>query len=210
MAKSVLKTTDELDSSPAVATGADEEVHEDPPSELTQAETFDVLSSQRRRFVLHYLARNEGQGTLRDLATIVAAWENGTSREELSSKLRTRAYTTLRQTHLPKMDDYGVIEYDSDSGTVVLTDAGDQLTAYLDSEPGADGRWWVYYLGVGLCGVLLGVLASGPFASILSGYSAALVTGTIVASLAVVQFVQTSTRRRYTDEIPEEDDVETS
>lgn len=178
-------------------------------TDLSQAQIFDVLSSQRRRFVIHYLLRNEGQGDLQEIATYVAAWENGTAPEDIESKLRTRAYTTLRQTHLPKMDEYGVIVFEPDSGDITLTPTGRLLREYLETRPGTETNWWLYYLGVGIIGAILGILASGPFVSLVSGYSAALLTSGAVAGLALVQFVHTTNKRRFTDEIPEEGDVDT-
>jgi hypothetical protein len=171
--------------------------------ELSQPEIFDVLCSQRRRFLVHYLLRNEGAGTLKEAATVVGAWENHTAPEELDPKLRTRAYATLRQTHLPKMDDYGVLTFDDDSGRIELSPTGAQLQEYLESRPGDDGNWWAYYLGVGILGAILGVLASGPFIADVPGPSAALITGGAVAGLALAQFVSTAANRRPSDEIPE-------
>ena len=197
-------TTPEKDSGGMAVIGADEHrSSEQPARELSQEEIFDVLSSQRRRFILHYLLQNEGGGSLKHVVTTVAAWENDTSPEELSSKLRTRAYTTIRQTHLPKMDEYGVVEYDPDSGDINLTPSGEILKQYLDEPPGSEENWWLYYLGVGIIGAILGVIASGPFLPPLTGDSAALLTAGAVSGLALVQFVRTNSRQRFSGEIPE-------
>lgn len=196
--------TPESDSMEVAVIGSTEQRREEQPGrELSHEEIFDVLSSQRRRFILQYLLQNEGEGRLKHVVTTVAAWENDTSPEELSSKLRTRAYTTIRQTHLPKMDEYGIVEYDPDSGDILLTESGEILETYLDEPPGSDDNWWLYYLGVGVLGAILGVIASGPFIPPLTGDSAALLTAGAVSGLALVQFVRTNSRQRFSGEIPE-------
>ena len=44
----------------------------------------------------------------------VAAWENDTTVERIGSTERKRVYTALRQSHLDRMADAGIIEYDVD------------------------------------------------------------------------------------------------
>lgn len=117
--------------------------------QLSQHVAFDVLSSRRRRYVLHFLFQDEdGQSDLRDLTMQLAAWENDVDRENVTSKQRMRVYTALRQSHLPKMDREGVVEFDTARGTVELTDEARQLEVYLDIVPHNEIPWSEYYLGL--------------------------------------------------------------
>jgi DNA-binding transcriptional ArsR family regulator len=127
-------------------------------STLSKDTIFSMLSNQRRRHVLHYLKRNEGPATIRDLAEQLAAWENGVAVQELTYKQRKRVYTSLHQTHLPKLDDCGVVEYNRDRGVITLTGRVSELDVYLEVVPKNDIPWSDYYLG--LAGVALALVVA--------------------------------------------------
>ncbi|WP_435114995.1 DUF7344 domain-containing protein [Halolamina sp. C58] len=92
---------------------------------------YSLLSSRRRRNVLHALYEAEGESTVADLARQLAAWETDQTPATISSKERKRSYTALRQTHLPKLAKHGLVEYDANRGTVRLTDSGRRFRPYL-------------------------------------------------------------------------------
>ena len=116
-----------------------------PDGGLSKGEIFDVLRNQRRRFVLQYLKRKGEPVELGDLATQVASWEYRTPCDEVSSEQRKRVYTTLQQTHLSKMHDAGIVDYDSDAGLINSTDQTADLNVYLEIVPGSELPWreWV-------------------------------------------------------------------
>lgn len=142
------------------------------PEPLSQDTIFSVLQNARRRYVIYYLVTHDGWVTSRDLADQVAAWENDDPVQELSYEQRKRVRTALYQTHLPRLDDAGVIEYDVRDGRLRPTD---QLTAYeryLDRvpEPTADDRSSRYVAAAfaataGLT-VLLGLLDVGGLVAV--------------------------------------------
>lgn len=109
-----------------------EDVRSEPINPLPKDETFHLLSNQRRRDALRYLADHDGSVDMRDLAEQVAAWEQGTTVQQLTSQERQRVYIALYQTHLPKLADHGVISYDQSRGTIERTERADQLEPYLD------------------------------------------------------------------------------
>lgn len=116
---------------------------------LSKGEIFEVLQNKRRRYVVQYLRRHGGPVDLGDLATQVASWEYQTPCDAITSKQRKRVYTTLQQTHLPKMDEVGIVAYDSDHGTITTTDQTHDLTVYLEIVPGGEFPWREYYLSIG-------------------------------------------------------------
>jgi len=75
---------------------------------LSKDLVFTMLSNGRRRHVIHYLKQRGERVTIRELSRQVAAWENGIETDALDYKQRKRVYTSLHQTHLPKLDDLGV------------------------------------------------------------------------------------------------------
>ncbi|MFC7021339.1 MULTISPECIES: DUF7344 domain-containing protein [Haloarcula] len=116
---------------------------------LSKGEIFDVLQNERRRYVLQYLRTNGGPVELGNLASDVAAKEYDCVPAEVSSAQRKRVYTTLQQTHLPRMHDAGIVEYDSENGVIDTTSHTNELTVYLEIVPGGEFPWREYYLSLG-------------------------------------------------------------
>lgn len=108
------------------------------PPTLTKDEIFDALKASRRRAVLRYLDENGGTATTGTLAEHIAAMENGVDVSAISSSQRKRVYVALYQAHLPRMADFGIVEYDSDRGYVKLCDRADRVLSYLYHDPDAD------------------------------------------------------------------------
>ncbi|WP_049972921.1 DUF7344 domain-containing protein [Haladaptatus cibarius] len=153
-------------------TPTDEDAH----VELSEDQIYHLLQNERRRNVLRYLHDADEQVSMRDIAEQVAAWENDITVQTLSSSERQRVYIPLYQSHLPKLDEEGVIEYDQSRGTVRKTPLADKLYDYLEPtqpttdeevEDDEDTHWERYYLGASglgatvLAGTTLGVT---PFA----------------------------------------------
>jgi len=117
-------------------------------------EVYDLLSNHRRRYVVHYCKRENGSATLSDLAEQVAAWEQDKALSEVTSAERKRVYTSLQQTHLDRMAEAGIVEFDGDE--IELTEKARELDVYLDIVPSSSIPWGVYYLGLsGLAAVVL-------------------------------------------------------
>lgn len=100
---------------------------------LSDDEIFEVLYNGRRRKILTYLLDHDGVSTAGEVAEHIAAIENDTTVQGLSSYERKRVYVGLYQNHLPMMDDIGIVEYDKNRGTVQLCECSKQLEPYLDS-----------------------------------------------------------------------------
>ena len=121
----------------------------EPATEVSEDELFDVLANQRRRFAVHLLKREEKDKLeIGDMAEQIAAWENGTDMAEITGDERKRVYTALQQSHLPKMDDAGVVEFNKDRGVVEPTPALQNVDLYMDVVEGREIPWSTYYLGL--------------------------------------------------------------
>jgi hypothetical protein len=163
---------------------------EEEEEKLSRDLVFDVLKNRRRRYALHYLRRAEGTVQLSELAEQVAAWENGIAVDAISAAERKRVYTALYQSHLPKLDDAGIVEYNQNRGIVELSSAADQLDMYLDLEVQPDVSWCNWYLGVTVAslGLLTGAwLGLPPF----SGVANVLLATVIVAAYGAVALAHT-------------------
>lgn len=120
---------------------------------LSQDVVFDLLSNPRRRYILSYLRREESAVDLVDLADEIAAWENDTPVEELTSQQRKRVYVSIYQTHVPKLEDAGVVTYDRESGLVGLSDRAVEIDQFLQGEEERP-PWQLYYLALAVAGAV--------------------------------------------------------
>jgi len=155
-----------------------------------------MLSNQRRRYVLYYLNHRPGPVSLRDLAEQIAAWENDCTIDDLEYKQRKRVYTSLHQTHLPKLDEMGIVNYDRDAGTITLADRASDLDAYLELVGEHDVPWCTFYLG--LSTIAAGFVAGAwldvfPFSSLPDLAFA----GGVVVMFAVAASVNSYLARRH-------------
>jgi DNA-binding transcriptional ArsR family regulator len=120
----------------------------DADDSLSKGEIFDVLQNERRRYTLQYLRENSGPVALGDLASHVAAMEYDCDSTDVSSAQRKRVYTTLQQTHLPRLDEAGIVEYDSDDNLISTTPQTQELTVYLEIVSAGEFPWREYYLSL--------------------------------------------------------------
>lgn len=137
--------------------------------ELTQDSVFDILSNPRRRYILYHLQEADGAVELGDLSTEIAAWENDVEPDELTAQQRKRVYVSLYQTHVPKMADTDVIEYDQEESTVQLSAGWPTVRQSLGVDESEARNWELYYLGLSIVSALLiaaTVLDVGIFQSV--------------------------------------------
>lgn len=158
------------------------------PETRSKDSILEVLSNQRRRFTIHYLKQQNGeQVTVSELAEQVASWEYGKDPGQLTHQERKRVRNALRQFHLQKMAEHGFVEYDSQRGTVRLSEMAQETNIYLDSLTGREIPWGLYYLGLSalyticLTGLLLGLPPFTVFSPLTWGVFS--VTALVISSL---------------------------
>jgi hypothetical protein len=159
---------------------------------LDEETIFDILSNRRRRQVIYYLQEHGGQAPLREVANAVAGWEEDEPSESVAEKDRRRVYVSLYQSHVPRLTDAGLLEHD-DSGVIELTDRVRFLNPYL--APHSDSpSWQIYYLAIGLLGILFGVLIllDFPPVGVITGVNLLLIIsfGTVILALIHARQVQ--------------------
>ena len=127
-------------------------------------ENFFVLSNYRRRFVLEYLDSNPGPVSLRTLSEELSAWENESDTQMITSTQRKRAYVSLRQTHLPKLEDLGIISFDANRGIVEARSGLESLVPFLPQGDEPEPFHRGLYIGLGvITTTLLGMAVAGIF-----------------------------------------------
>ena len=151
-------------------------------------ELYDLLSSHRRRYVLHACKQHEGPVTLSELAEQIAAWEHDKTVKEITSTERKRVYTSLQQTHLDRMEKAGMIRYEGDE--IELTSDAESLDVYLDIVPPESIPWGVYYFGLSalgaivLTGVWIGFVPTGTVPEL--GWAAIVLLAFLLSSIGQV------------------------
>jgi hypothetical protein len=128
---------------------------------LEEGEIHDVLRNGRRRLAIRSL-REEGDMNVRELSEEVAARETG--EDPPPRDKRQSVYVSLHQTHLPKLDELGIVDYDNDSKRVALRDRVREIEVYMEVVPQYGLSWGEFYFGLGLLGLLttIAVLVGVP------------------------------------------------
>lgn len=171
--------------------------------ELSRDTVFDLLSSARRRYILYYLRQHGGEASINELATQLAAWENDTDPDELTRQDEKRVYVSLYQTHVPKLEEREIVEYDSDTSVVTLTGRAYELDRYLSTDEESTFPWQLYFLGLAVaCGAFFALvsLEVPPF-----DFVSTVVAGVVIIfAFAVSAVVQYVTERADSGSLPPE------
>ncbi|RXK51361.1 DUF7344 domain-containing protein [Halorientalis pallida] len=117
---------------------------------LDAGEIHDILRNDRRRLAIKCLRERDDALSVRDLSEQVATRETGESPAPRDK--RRSVYVSLHQTHLPKLDELGIVDYDTDSKEVRLCDRAAEITTYMEVVPRYGITWAEYYLVLGILG----------------------------------------------------------
>jgi hypothetical protein len=128
-----------------------------PAGNLDESEVYDILRNDRRRFVIDTLRDDGGRATVGSLADQLASEESGESPPP--KNVRQSVYVSLHQTHLPRLDEAGVVAYDATSKEVELLDGAEAVTVYMEVVERHELTRNELYVGLSVLG-LLSVLAS--------------------------------------------------
>ncbi|WP_459190733.1 DUF7344 domain-containing protein [Halosimplex sp. J119] len=82
----------------------------------------DALDDPHCRYLLKYLRDADGAVSVSEVATYVVSQLTDSPPDEVSTDVERRVQTWFYHGQLPMLDDYGVIDFDPDSGTVRLAD----------------------------------------------------------------------------------------
>lgn len=134
--------------------------------DLPESEIHHVLSNERRRMVIEIL-EEDGSIGLRELSEQIASQETGESPPPRDA--RRSVYVSLKQTHIPKLEELKIISYDEDAKEVNQEEHASDVAVYMEVVPKYGLAWSEFYFALGLLG-LLSTLAAGqgipPFATV--------------------------------------------
>lgn len=99
---------------------------------LEESEIFHILGNDRRRAIVQQLAVGADQLEVSKVATEIAAEEaEGTP---VPNNLYKSVYVSLQQTHLPQLQEDGVITYDTDSKAITAGPQFEDVMSYINGE----------------------------------------------------------------------------
>lgn len=150
--------------------------------DLDEGTIHDVLRNDRRRLVIESLRDGDGSADVSDLAERIAVRE--TDSEPPPSNKRQSVYVSLHQTHLPKLEELGIVTYDPDEREVELLDRVEEIEVYMEVVPEYGLSWGEFYFAWALLGLLavLGVQIGVP---VLSAFGVSAIAGILFAGLMV-------------------------
>lgn len=96
------------------------------------ADRFSLLSQRRRLLALSVLKDHGGPMSLEALTTAVGVRELGAAPDELAEDQRERIRLSFHHSHLPKLTEAGLVDYDAEDDRVRLADGADDLRRILD------------------------------------------------------------------------------
>lgn len=170
----------------------EEQPEEEQTAEIETDTLFEMLGNERRRYVIERLRELESQTSLSDLARYVAARENETTMDAVTDRETKRVYTSLQQTHLPRMDEARIIDFDKSNGNVSPSQRLTEYTLRLDVVSTSDITVSGVYLALSLASIGLFVLTAygvGMLAQLPTLGLAAAVTCLFAGVAAVLRFV---------------------
>lgn len=163
--------------------------------QLSEENVYAILSNSRRRGAFQQLtAAADGSMSVHELSVRLAATESGQSPPP--QKLRESVYNSLQQTHLPLLDDLGVVAYDEESRTVSLCVHARALGRYMEAMPSRRVTWGELYRTLGIVS-LVTVLASLLGAPAVGAVDPILWTSAFLGVFAVSVCYQFWTNRWY-------------
>ncbi|UTF52003.1 DUF7344 domain-containing protein [Natronosalvus rutilus] len=163
-------------------------------SRIDPKEIHDILRNSRRRHVIRHLEARLTPVTLRELSERIAELETGES--PAPRNVRESVYNSLHQTHLPKLDALGVIEYDDDRKTVELRDSARQVDLYMEVVMRHGISWAGYYRTLGVL-ALVTVVATSAGVPFLSTVPTVLTASAFLVVFAISTAYQLWTRRWF-------------
>ncbi|WP_353634844.1 hypothetical protein ABSL23_04295 [Halobacterium sp. NMX12-1] len=167
---------------------------DDSDGTLPEADIHDVLRNDRRRMVIELLGDADEPVTARELSEAVAARETG--EDPPPRDVRQSVYISLQQTHLPKLSDLGIVEYDEQTKEVRPAEHAPAVGVYMEVVPKYGLSYAEFCGSLGVLGALL-VAAAEVGVPVVSEVSASAwavaVFGVLVASAVYRTYSRRST-----------------
>lgn len=151
----------------------------------------------RRRYALYYVTQVGGDVDFEDLVDRIASWETGLPPSEVDASTRKSVYNSLYQTHLPKLEERGLITFNRETKTVSVTHRTEEITLVFRQEAPLLDRWSAVYLivsGIGLAWFCLWFLNLLSLLYLVHGYLLLLILLMVIVLVRIYIRYQSTTR----------------
>lgn len=111
---------------------------------------IELFADPRRRLLLHYLLDRDEGVPLWELSRRIATAETPPPADGPDGNRILSVYVSLYRTHVPALEDAGVVEYDETERVVSLADRADESRSIWRAPCGPQCRRMVYYLTLAL------------------------------------------------------------
>jgi DNA-binding transcriptional ArsR family regulator len=134
---------------------------------LTECQIHQILANPRRRAVLDYVGGRPRATSVRELSEAIAVAESGQS--PAPTKVRDSVYTSLHQTHLPRLQELGIVYYDRERSEVVPLGGSRAVDRYTEVVTRFGVTWAEAYRALGVLGltVVVAALVEVPVVSLI-------------------------------------------
>ncbi|AEH37150.1 DUF7344 domain-containing protein [Halopiger xanaduensis] len=102
-----------------------------PVEDISVDVIFELISHQRRHAILDLLLTYDQSLTITDLRNEIVEKEEDTEITEISSEQVKQVHISLHHVHIPKLEEKGIVNYDSDRSIVEPTEKLSQLEPFL-------------------------------------------------------------------------------
>jgi hypothetical protein len=122
---------------------------------LPEETIYEVLANNRRRETIkHLTVESTGEATtLHELSLEIAARETGESPPPRAA--RESVYNSLHQTHLPKLEELGVVEYDREAREIHPSEHARDVDQYMEVVTSHGVTWSEVYRSLGVASLTL-------------------------------------------------------
>lgn len=124
---------------------------------LHDSEVFHILGNDRRRAIVQLLEEHTGRIEVSDIASEIA--ESEADAGSAPDNLYKSVYVSLQQTHLPQLQEDGVVEYDPDAKVIGPGPNYKAVLAYVNGDSGGPTRTLRFHTGLSILGLVLIALA---------------------------------------------------
>lgn len=158
--------------------------------DIAESDVYHLFSNFRRRESMSILWRQSAEMTLRELSEQIAAAE--AEQSPAPRPLRESVYNTLDRTHLPKLHEFGLVEYDGDRKLVRPLPESRRYHRYMDTGSPVGMSWGEYYRGLGIVGLFVttGSLAELPLLGAIEPIAYASLTLSVFAISTLYQLLK--------------------
>ena len=119
----------------------------EPSEEIDAANLFHLLGNRRRKYTVVYMDRvEEAPVEMGEAAEHVCALRKEKPLGSVTRRERKRAYSALRQTHLPKLDDHEIVEFSEVENTIDYGPKFNVAAQYASIEKAKSGIFQIYSL----------------------------------------------------------------